>query len=181
MNMKNEKFENWVAMPRRFASDRRSGNISSSEFALLMWLRVNGNPYGIAVVSLKDINEDVFDGKFTISYVNKLILSLRKKRYIHYESRAGRRGSFEVHFGDWILPDKNIRSLDRYFEQKPVEPLYKRKESPEAEDSDEMKVSSQSSKDIKDDISKMVRGFSTNPVRGSNNETNNKNDNKNDI
>ena len=66
-----EKLENWIIIPRQIAYDKRDGKLSASEMFLLFWLRANGNPYGITVTSLKGINEDIFDGKFTISYIIK--------------------------------------------------------------------------------------------------------------
>ena len=169
------KLENWVVIPRKIASDKRNGKITSSELFLLLWLRVNGNPYGIATISLKDIHEDIFNNKFTISYVNKLLLSLRSKRYLHYDDRTGRRGSFEVHFGDWILPNGNIRDIDSRFSKRLLVASSRLEEPIESEVSEDLSSGSQSFKEKRDNISKMLKGLSTESVRGSNNDNDNKN------
>ncbi len=154
--MKNEKLENWIIIPRKVAYDKRAGIISKNELFILMWLRLNGNPYGITTTSLRDINEDLFENKFTISYINKIILSLRSKRYLYYEDRTGRRGSFDVHFGDWILPDKNIRSLDKYFNNEVVRPVTHTTKPIKEEVGTENTPDIQSVEDIKADISKIL-------------------------
>jgi len=115
-----DKLENFITIPRKIAQDRRSGLLSRPEYDVYMWTRHNANPYGIAIVSLSDIKNDIFDGRVSENYVNKLLISLKSKRYIYYKKRAGRRGSFEVHFGDWILPDKKIKQLDYLFNPKEV-------------------------------------------------------------
>ena len=110
MNMKKE-IKPYVTIPRYIASDFRGGKLTPRELSLYLWIRINANPYGISIVSLPELMEEPFKGKSENS-INKLLLSLRRKRYIDYKSRQGRRGSFEVHFGDWLLPDRKIKQLD---------------------------------------------------------------------
>lgn len=114
--MQKQRLENYVVLPRQIVSDWRNGLISKPERNLYTWLRQNGNPYGVAVVDLELLSKEAFNNEVGKSYINKLMLSLKSKRYIWYEERAGRRGSFEVRMGDWILPTKSISTLNRYFE-----------------------------------------------------------------
>lgn len=113
--------KNYVVVPRVVAADYRNGRINRAELQTYLWMRINGNPYGIAYMSLETVAEDVFGSSKKKNYVNKIMLSLKSKRYIFYEQRSGRRGSFEVHFGEWIVPGKNeagkpiIKSLDHLF------------------------------------------------------------------
>lgn len=113
--------KNYVVVPRSIAADYRNGVINRAELHTYLWMRICGNPYGIAHMSLETVAEDVFGSSKKKNYVNKIMLSLKSKRYIFYEQRSGRRGSFEVHFGDWIVPGKNeagnpiIKNLDSHF------------------------------------------------------------------
>lgn len=112
---------NYVVVPRQVAADYRNGLINRAELNAYLWMRINANPYGIAYMSLETVAEDVLGSSKKKNYANKTLLSLKSKKYIFYEQRSGRRGTFEVHFGDWILPSKNeagkpiIKNLEAYF------------------------------------------------------------------
>ena len=113
--------KNYVVVPRQIAADYRNGVINRAELNVYLWMRINANPYGIAYMSLETVAEDVLGSSKKKNYANKTLLSLKSKKYIFYEQRSGRRGTFEVHFGDWILPSKNeagkpiIKNLEAYF------------------------------------------------------------------
>lgn len=119
----NEPLQDYVIMPRQIARDYRNGILRRADREVYVWMRINANPYGIAVVTLDSIAQDVFGGSKTKNYVNQILLKLKKQKYIFYEQRAGQRGSFEVHFGDWLLPGKDesgktrVKSLAQYFEK----------------------------------------------------------------
>jgi hypothetical protein len=119
--MSDSGLKNYVVVPRSVAADYRNGRINRAELQTYLWMRINGNPYGIAHMSLETVAEDVFGSSKKKNYVNKIMLSLKSKRYIFYEQRSGRRGSFEVHFGEWIIPSKDeagkpiIKNLDYLF------------------------------------------------------------------
>lgn len=114
--MEELKLDNYVVTPRYIASDYRNGKITIPERNLWLWLRVCGSPYGIATVSLETLAKETFNKPVDKNYINKLLLSLKSKKYVWYSDRTGRRGSFELHMGDWILPSKYIKTLDKYFE-----------------------------------------------------------------
>jgi hypothetical protein len=116
MSMEESKIDNYVITPRYIKSDYFEGKLTRPERNLLLWLRVCGDPYGIAVVTLDGLSQETFNQSCDKSYINKLLLSLKSKRYVWYSDRTGRRGSFEVHMGDWILPSKHLKKLDGYFE-----------------------------------------------------------------
>ena len=121
MKIKNNRIENWVIFPRKIREDLINGLISKAEFFVLCYLRSGYNPYGKTHTSLENINSDVFGNEVSKSYINKIMLSLKSKRYLHYDNRQGRRGSFEVRFGDCITPDGAVLTLNKYFGQKLVE------------------------------------------------------------
>lgn len=112
---KDIKLINWVAFPRKIISDFRNGVITLSEMQVYNWLRLNANPYGIATTSLIDISIDLFKSGKTENSINKILLALKRKKYLYYKRRTGSRGSFEVRFGEFILPTGQINSLDRFF------------------------------------------------------------------
>lgn len=109
-----EQPEPYITIPRYIASDYREGKISLNEWILYTWIRTNANPYGIASANISALRTDVFP-KVTENYVNQLLLSLRDKKYLYFASRQGHRGSFEVHFGDWLLPAGRIKRLNTFF------------------------------------------------------------------
>lgn len=111
----NKKLDSFVPFPRKILSALRNGEISKNEYLIYGYVRLSGNPYGVAATSLENIRNDIFLGKVSINYCNQLLLSLKSKRYIYYPDRSGHRGSFEVHLGDWILPTKGIKTLDVFF------------------------------------------------------------------
>jgi hypothetical protein len=116
MDDKDIKLINWVAFPRKITSDFRNGVITLSEMQVYNWLRLNANPYGIATTSLPDISIDLFIGGKTENSINKILLALKRKKYLYYKRRTGSRGSFEVRFSEFILPTGQITTLDRFFE-----------------------------------------------------------------
>jgi len=142
---------NFVPFPRKIASDVKSGKIASNEFTLYAWLRVHLNPWGVVSVSLKALKDDIFK-EVSPNYINKLLLSLLSKKYIYYHRRQGRRGSFEVEMGEIVLPNKQIKTLDKYFNPNEVRSeaiSLPRRQSEEHQTKD---VSSQKLKAIKDQI-----------------------------
>jgi len=110
----------WVNLPRSIVSLYRNNVISRNEYLTYLHLRATCNPYGICTTSIRDINNDIFGGGVSDSYANKLLLSLKGQKLVWYKRRQGVRGSFEVHFGDFIVPGGKIKTLDKYFDPKLV-------------------------------------------------------------
>ena len=115
--MADQKPKSWVTMPRYILTDWRYGKITTPERNLLIWLRTNGDMYGTAIVDMESYANETFNKPVKKSYINKLLLSLKSKRYIWYRDRAGCRGSFEVEMGDWPLPGGSNKTLDKYFSE----------------------------------------------------------------
>lgn len=111
--MKASKLDSFVTLPRKLSSDFKGGALTRNELILLLWLRLNANPYGISSVNISSIQQDMFPD-VSENYVQKLMLSLRSKRCVYFKSHKGRRGSFEVHLGDWPTP-KGFKTLDNFF------------------------------------------------------------------
>ena len=111
----NNQTDSWINFPRRILSLLRNCYLKRREYQVYMYLRHNCTPYGIATTSTANLINDVFGGKVDDSYISKLLLSLRSKKLIWYPNRQGVKGSFDVHFGDFIIPTGKITSLDSHF------------------------------------------------------------------
>lgn len=116
MSNEEKKLSNWIPFPRKISSDFRNGVITLSEMQVYNWLRLNANPYGITITSLIDISTDLYKGRKSENSINKILLALKQKKCLYYKRRTGSRGSFEVRFGEFILPTGQINSIDRFFE-----------------------------------------------------------------
>lgn len=104
---KKELLSDFVLFERSLLRNFRDGEITRNEFITYCYIRLLCNPYGVALVSLENIKNDLLIGG-SVNYCNKILLSLKKKKYIHFDVRRGRRGSFNVLFGFWKLPNGKI-------------------------------------------------------------------------
>ncbi len=173
-----EKLTNFVTFPRKITGEYRNGSLTKDELFVYMWVRLNANPYGIAITSFSDIKNDLFKGRTSENYINKIFISLKKKRYIYYTRRSGRRGSFEVHFDEWILPTKKVRTLDKFFNLEDVRGLDSIEEEHKEEESQNLGSGSQRIDEIKSDINTLVSSLSSGKqVRASHNDKNNNKNN----
>ena len=180
MSSSPNKIENWINFQRDILSLYRKKTISRNEYFIYLHLRLSCSPYGIAVTSISDINNDVFGGKVSDNYVNKLLLSLRSKKLIWYQDRQGSRGSFEVNFGDFILPSKVIKTLDKYFNLEAVTSEGSTDSQNQSEVKPEVDVISHKLGKQKDDLLSMFSVLSQpHQVRGYNNDTYKKKENNN--
>lgn len=148
MNIRKFKMANeiepYIPIQRFVTSDYRNGKITRNELILYWWLRNNANPYGITSTSLEAIVADFFPD-VGVNYINRLLLSLRSKRYLYYPSRQGRRGPFEVRFGHWKRPDDTYVTLDNFFEYELVRSKDENTSGPDTEASKSLDVPSQKS------------------------------------
>ena len=98
--------------PRQIFYDYNNGLISTAERTLLLWMRLQGTPYGFAHFNMKALAEDAFTKTVDPSYINRLLGSLRNKGYLYYKDRKGCKGSFQVHFDYWIVGKGLMLRLD---------------------------------------------------------------------
>jgi len=169
-----KKLDSFVAFPRKIKSDLLNGTLTRNEYLVYGYLRLSGNPYGVATTSLADIRADIFRNEIGTNYCNKILLSLKRKRYIYYKRRAGSRGSFEVELGDWILKGKPIKTLDKFFEDTAVRDLSTEVVRAKPEESQSNDIDSQS---FENEYTKLRSGLMDkidNPqVRGAYNDNDN--------
>jgi len=172
------KMVDYVIFPRKLKSDYLEGKITRNEFFTYSWLRLSANPYSICIISLSDIKNDVLKGRVSENYVNKILLSLKSKKYIHYSNRKGRRGSFEVHIGDFLLASGKISNLDHLFEQEKVRGLNTTTTTNKSEVKPEVESASQRLNEQKNQLNKHLSMPDNNErVRGDNNDNDNNNNN----
>ena len=171
MNMKNEKLVNFVPFPRKDLSDFRAGVITPNEYDFYMRLRHSANPYAITTISTGGLVAEFHDRKWSENYITKLLLSLKKKSFIHYDSRNGRRGSFNIKFRDFLLPSGAVSKLQVMEKSGLGRGEDGGQDNSQSEEEQTIPPQSQSSKEIKDSIGALVQQMSSNKVRGSNNDT----------
>ncbi len=174
MAMDKKGLKDFYITPRRIGRDLRSGKLTPDEWKVFMYIRQYGNPYGSADISLEDIRNDLYKGtkRPSINYLNGVVLSLKSKRYIYYEERRGRRGSFEVHLDYWVRPDGTIKTLDVFFGRGGVRGEDAGEARTQSEDKQNLNPPSQTLEEQKETI---LKHFSLDcfdaPVRGANNDT----------
>lgn len=110
----------YVVMPRHISQDSRNGLISNPERNLLMWIRLTADMTGVSNCSMQGLADEAFNDKVSTSYINKLLRSLKGKRYLWYRDRNGRRGSFEVHLPEWLLKNGTVKEIDNLFHKESV-------------------------------------------------------------
>ena len=172
------KLENWIAYKRDIASLLRNRVINKNEYFLYLHLRLNCNPYGICSTNINAIRSDIFSNVST-NYITKLLLSLKSKRLVWFARRQGSRSSFELHFGDFILPTKKISSLDSLFDND----LVRTKNPDETQRESELRVEDVGPSQMLESTRKAIfkvknTSLAPNPVRSNN--TNNENNINND-
>ncbi len=101
----------YVAFPRSVLSDLRAGKLTRSEYELYTFVRHGTDPFGKIVVSFEGLAADFAHRGWKKNTLTKLLGSLRKSRYLHYDERPGRRGSFEVYFPGIKTPSGIITVL----------------------------------------------------------------------
>jgi hypothetical protein len=100
------KLDSFVPFPREVFHDLHGGKITPTEYDVYVRIRHAANPYGISTISLEGLLADFgYRGWKDKNYLNKILLSLRRKSYLHYPLRSGHRGSFEVRFPQFSTPD----------------------------------------------------------------------------
>lgn len=171
-----DKIENYVIMPRQIINNLHNGILTPAEFSVLCYIRLSGNPYGVATISLENIRNDILRGT-TISYCNKILLSLKSKRCIYYEPRSGRRGSFHVELGDWKLPNKLKKTLDKFFDTDTVRGYSVTITQPESEVNQNLTTNSQRSESSGSaSLQSLLAKKESTQFRGANNDKDTNND-----
>ncbi len=108
----------YVKLPRSIKTALVDGLLKFEEYAILVWLWLIANPRsGRAHVSYAGLSKD-FKEKYPKNTVNKIMLELKRKKWVWFENQQGRRSSFNVDIGSYPLSDSTFKYIEHRFEQK---------------------------------------------------------------
>lgn len=108
----------YVKLPRSIKTALIDGLLRFEEYAILVWLWLTANPRsGRAHVSYAGLSKD-FKEKYSKNMVNKIMLELKRKRWVWFASQQGRRSSFNVDISEYPLSDGTFKYIEHRFEQK---------------------------------------------------------------
>ena len=122
MNMENLPFEidnnDYVKLPRSIKTALVEGYLRFEEYSVLVWLWINANPRnGRAQVSYAGLSKD-FKEKYSKNHINRLMLNLKRKKWIWFTGQQGRRSSFHVDIANYPLSNGGFINLERCRKQK---------------------------------------------------------------
>ena len=122
MNMENLPFEidnnDYVKLPRSIKTALVDGYLRFEEYSVLIWLWINANPRnGKAHVSYAGLSKD-FKEKYSKNHINRLMLNLKRKKWIWYAGQQGRRSSFHVDIANYPLSNGTFTNLEHCKKQK---------------------------------------------------------------
>lgn len=122
MNMENLPFEidnnDYVKLPRSIKTALVDGYLRFEEYSVLIWLWINANPRnGKAHVSYAGLSKD-FKEKYSKNHINRLMLNLKRKRWIWFIGQQGRRSSFHVDIANYPLSNGTFTDLEHCKKQK---------------------------------------------------------------
>jgi hypothetical protein len=97
---KPEGHDDFIRLPRRLMSDLLNGKINLQEFVVIIWLFLITNPhngkYHTSCPGLVSDLKRIFAGyKDKENKANKILLALKRKKYIWFPKHQGSRSSFE--------------------------------------------------------------------------------------
>lgn len=106
------QFKDFVMVPRKIRDAYSRSELTLNEFLVLLWTWLNTNPVnGMFSTSYPGLVQDL-RGAFSEDNARKIVCSLRKKGWIFYFSRRGRRGSFNIFPLDYPLSSGKVQTLD---------------------------------------------------------------------
>lgn len=168
------RLENFIPFPRHIAKDKLEGIITHNEWLVYTWLRQNIDPYGYVSATLDSIAHDVFTKPPSNNYINKILLELKRKRYLYYPKRTGRRGSYNIQFDEIKYPKGQVKIFGKD-ENSSVRGV-KKYPTPNESEVDTYNGSDSQTFYKQKDISNTIKTISDRMnVRGYNTETNTKN------
>ena len=122
MNMENLLFEidnnDYVKLPRSIKTALVDGYLRFEEYSVLVWLWINANPKnGKAHLSYAGLSKD-FKEKYSKNHINRLMLNLKRKKWVWFPVQQGRRSSFHVNIASYPLSNGTFTDLERCRKQK---------------------------------------------------------------
>ncbi len=122
MNMENLPFKidnnDYVKLPRSIKTALVDGYLKFEEYSVLVWLWINANPKnGKAHVSYAGLSKD-FKEKYSKNHINRLMLNLKRKKWVWFAVQQGRRSSFHVDIASYPLSNGTFTDLEHCKKQK---------------------------------------------------------------
>lgn len=106
-----------MKLPRSIKTALIDGLLRFEEYAILVWLWLNANPRsGRAHVSYAGLSKD-FKEKYSKNTVNKIMLELKRKKWVWFTKQQGRRSSFNVDISSYPLSDGTFKDIGFRFMQ----------------------------------------------------------------
>ncbi|NQV88545.1 MAG: hypothetical protein HQ402_03255 [Parcubacteria group bacterium] len=120
--MENLPFEidnnDYVKLPRSIKTALVDGYLSFEEYSVLVWLWITANPrMGKAHVSYAGLSKD-FKEKYSKNHINRLMLNLKRKKWVWFAVQQGRRSSFHVDIASYPLSNGGFVDLETRSKQK---------------------------------------------------------------
>lgn len=115
MSMENQEIKidknDFIRLSRSILSAYVDGLLLQTEMVVLIWLWTIANPRtGRAMVSYESLMKD-FKGRYSKNHINKIMLSLKRKKLVWFPSQQGRRGSFHVDIHNYPLSTGGFKEL----------------------------------------------------------------------
>lgn len=108
----------YVKLPRSIKTALVDGYLRFEEYSVLVWLWINANPrIGRAHVSYAGLAKD-FKDKYSKNHINRLMLDLKRKKWIWFAKQQGRRSSFHVDIANYPLSNGGFVDLEVRSKQK---------------------------------------------------------------
>lgn len=117
--MLTEKPKSYITVPRYILEDYLDKKLTRSEFILCVWIRCGADINGFTTTNVTSLRNDMFPD-VKVNTVQKLLLSLRKKKYLHFPSHQGRRGSIRIESDTWLMKTKGTKSIAHHFNQNEI-------------------------------------------------------------
>lgn len=108
----------YVKLPRSIKTALVDGYLKFEEYSVLVWLWINANPRnGRVQVSYAGLSKD-FKEKYSKNHINRLMLNLKRKKWMWFPVQQGRRSSFHVDIASYPLSDGTFVDLEHRKKQK---------------------------------------------------------------
>jgi hypothetical protein len=85
--------------------------ITLDEFIVLLWLILNANPHNGLVNTSYIATSVELSSRYTKNEINKICLSLKVKKYIHFKNQQGRRSSFNIEIHNYPLANGTFKNV----------------------------------------------------------------------
>lgn len=178
-NINEDNEQTYLRLFRFLMDDFLEHELSLDEMIVLIWLQWKANPVnGVIHVNYAGLAVD-FQGRYSKNHINKIVLSLKRKRYIWFKGQSGRKGSFIIEIDYYPLSNGSFKDISNRFGQSGGRTRATLRGSSQSEDLAEIDSSRQRSKLDKHTLASSIFGdIARDTRRGANNE--NEKENKND-